>query len=901
MQAMPTDGQADMNRELRILMLEDTPTDAELIERELRKAGLAFTSRRVETRDSFTRALEEFHPDIVLSDYNLPDFNGMVALEIVRCNHPEVPVVMVTGALSDIEAVELIHAGAKDYVLKDRLARLAPAVRRALSAEQEARARKALEVRNERLTKFYRALSEVNQAIVRMDDESALFPLVCRMAVDFGGVRMAWIGRLNEADGRIEPVVSYGSGVEYLDGLVISSKQDGPEGRGSCAVAFRENRSVVVNDFLTSEMPAPGGARALHHGYGSSGYFPIPRAGKPFAVLSVYHEYPEAFDAELTGVIEEMSHDISFALDGFDRESERKRTEQELRIAATAFETQEGILITDRGNRILRVNQAFTRVTGYSSMDVMGKTPAILKSGRQNAEFYQSMWENLVRDKYWQGELWNKRKNGEIYPEWLTITAVLDEERQVTHYVGAFSDITLRKEAEDKIHQLAFHDPLTNLPNRNLLQDRLQHAMTSGARSHYEGALMFIDLDNFKILNDTRGHDIGDLLLVEVARRLQTCVRDSDTVARLGGDEFVVMLDELNEDLQQAVAATQNVGEKILAALNQPFTLQGIDYYSSASIGISMFHGEEVSVYELLKRADTAMYQAKSAGHNTLRFFDPETQAQLELRTALTDDLRQALLRRQFKLYYQVQIDDQGVKGAEALLRWQHPERGLVQPKDFIPIAEETGLIVPIGLWVLQTACEQLKEWQADPLTRQLQIAINVSARQFLQQDFVERVLGILKETGVDPLKIGLEFELTETLILHNIEESIGKMQTLRDVGIHFSLDDFGTGQSSLSYLKRLPLDQIKIDQSFVRDITLDHNDASIVRTMIGMAGNLGLQIIAEGVETEQQRDFLKRNGCHAFQGYLFGKPMPIEEFQGEVARFAALKVENLDSAREVW
>jgi len=873
-----------MTHELHVLMLEDTPADAELAGRELRKAGIVFTSMRVETRDAFIRALDEFHPDVILSDYNLPNFNGMAALEIVQFSHPEVPVVMVTGALSDIEAVELIHAGAKDYVLKDRLARLAPAVQRALLAEQGARARRMLEARNERLTKFYKAISEVNQAIVRMDEEASLFPLVCRMAVDFGGMKMAWIGQLNEANEVIEPVVSYGE-AEYLNGLVISSKEDRPEGRGPSAIAFRENRNVVVNDFKLDDISAPWCARALHYGWESSGSFPIPRSGKPFAVFTVYHSHAGAFDAEMTGVIDEMSRDISFALDSFDRENERKRAEQELHIAATAFDTQEGIVITDRNNRIIRVNRAFTRLTGYSDTEAIGQTPAMLKSGRQDAAFYRSLWETLIRDKYWQGEIWNRRKDGEIYLEWLTITAVIDENEEVTHYVGVFSDITRHREADEKIYRLAFYDPLTLLPNRRLLRDRLQQALGFSARHKSHGAILFIDLDNFKILNDTRGHDVGDLLLVEVAKCLQNCVRSDDTVVRQGGDEFVVLLEDLNEDVQQAAAAARDVGEKILAAINQPFVLQGVEYHSSSSIGISLFCGDGVGLDDLLKYADTAMYQAKTSGRNTLRFFDPAMQTELELRAVMEADLRQALSHQQFELYYQVQVNEHGVMGAEVLLRWQHPRRGLVSPMEFIPLAEETGLIVPIGEWVLQMACTQLKAWQADPLAHQLHLAVNVSARQFRQPDFVTKVLGVLKKVGVDPLKLGLELELTESLMLYDITDSIEKMQALRDVGIRFSLDDFGTGQSSLSYLKRLPLDQIKIDQSFVRGVATDAHDSAIVQTIIGMANNLGLKVIAEGVETEKQRDFLERNGCYAHQGYLFGKPVPIDEFQDSLSR----------------
>ena len=572
--------------------------------------------------------------------------------------------------------------------------------------------------------------------------------------------------------------------------------------------------------------------------------------------------------------------------------TERKRTEQELHIAATAFETQEGILITDRDNHILRVNRAFTRLTGYSAEEAIGRTPHMLQSGRQDAEFFHGMWETLSRDKYWQGEILNRRKNGEVYPAWLTLSSVTDAAGQVTHYVAAFSDITLRKQADEKIHQLAFYDLLTKLPNRSLLRDRLQQAMAVGARSQREGALLFIGLDNFKMLNDTKGRDIGDLLLIEVAKRLQDCMRSSDTVARLdgtvarlGGDEFVVMINELSEDAQQAAAQAHDVGERVLASINQPFNLQGVEHYSSASIGISLYRGDEIGMDELLKQADIAMYQAKTSGRNTLRFFDPAMQAVLEIRAELESELRQALEKQQFRLHYQIQVDSlRRPLGAEVLLRWEHPGRGMVSPLQFIPLAEETGLIVPIGLWVLQTACAQLNAWQHDALMRDLILAVNVSARQFRQPDFVAQVQRVLTESSAQPSR--LKLELTESVVLENIEDIITKMHALKLLGVSFSMDDFGTGYSSLQYLKRLPLDQIKIDQSFVRDISTDPNDAAIVQTIIAMTDALGLNVIAEGVETEAQSVFLHKHGCRAFQGYLFSKPIPVKEFEKLITQY---------------
>ncbi|MHB8455627.1 MAG: EAL domain-containing protein [Acidiferrobacterales bacterium] len=563
--------------------------------------------------------------------------------------------------------------------------------------------------------------------------------------------------------------------------------------------------------------------------------------------------------------------------------TERRLAEQERHIAATAFETGEGILITDSDGRIIRINQAFSKLTGYSAEELIGSTPAILHSGRQDAEFYQSLWEILIRDGYWQGEVWNRRKNGEVFPQSLTITAVTDDKRQVTHYVGVCSDITLRKKAEEEIHQLAFFDPLTKLPNRNLFWDRLRQTQAYNARYKFYAALLFIDLDNFKTLNDTKGHHIGDLLLIEVARRLQEGLRRSDTVARLGGDEFVAVLVDLNEDAQQAVTEAHGIGQKLLAALNQPYSLQESEHYGSASIGVSLFRGDEISKEELLKRADTAMYHAKSDGGNRLRFFDPAIQAALESRVALEADLRRALPLQQLKLYYQAQVSkDRDIVGAEVLVRWQHPERGLILPADFISLAEDTGLIVPLGHWVLQKACAQLKAWQANARTRQLGLSVNISASQFRPPDFVDQVLDALATADVDPGSLTLE--LTESLMLDNTTENIDKMRALRLAGVRLSLDDFGTGQSSLTRLWRLPVDEIKIDQSFVREISIDtaSNDAvaAIIQAIIAMAESLGLDIIAEGVETEKQYDFLKNSGCHLFQGYLFGKPVPIDDLQ---------------------
>ncbi len=559
--------------------------------------------------------------------------------------------------------------------------------------------------------------------------------------------------------------------------------------------------------------------------------------------------------------------------------TKHKATEEELRIAAATFESQEAILIADPDARIMRVNQAFQDVTGYSAEEVIGQNPRILQSGRHDADFYEAMWSALRDTGKWSGEVWDRRKNGEIYPKFSTITAVYDAQQQVSHYVAVFTDITRRKQSEEEIHQLAFYDSLTQLPNRRLLTDRLRQGMAVSARSGQHGALLFLDLDHFKTINDTLGHAVGDLLLIEAAHRLKACVREGDSVARLGGDEFVVVLEELSSRLDEAATLTEHVAEKIRTALGLPYKLKNFECHSTPSIGISMFRGHLESMEDLFKHADIAMYQAKKAGRNTIRFFDPQMQTALDVRAGLETDLRHALENRQFHLYYQIQVDKlYRPLGAEVLLRWEHPERGFVFPDQFIPLAEETGLIVPIGLWVLETACAQLKEWQHDALTRDLSVAVNVSAKQFHQADFVAQVQRVLLESGARPAQ--LKLELTESIVLENVEDTISKMREIKSLGVSFSMDDFGTGYSSLSQLKRLPLDQIKIDQSFVRDITFDPNDAAIVNTIIAMSRALGLNVIAEGVETEAQREFLYSHGCHSYQGYLFSRPVPLELFE---------------------
>ncbi len=619
---------------------------------------------------------------------------------------------------------------------------------------------------------------------------------------------------------------------------------------------MREGVEAAVRWMFDSAQGIPPGRLDLKH--------------KDGRAVPVYSNHTVVKVAGQTPVLFCMDTDMS-ALD---------RAEAELRIAAIAFESQQGMLITDANGIILRVNQAFTLSSGYSAEECIGQTPRLLRSGRHSVDFYIEMWRSILDKGAWQGEVWNKRKNGEIRADWVTITAVKDNKGRITHYVGTETDITQRKEAEARILHLAFYDPLTRLPNRRLLLDRLQQAVAASVRKQIAGALLFIDIDHFKTLNDTLGHDVGDLLLQKVAERLAACIRENDTAARLGGDEFIVMLEDISPNLQEAASQAEAAGNKILASLSQPYTLRRHDYVGSVSIGITLFPTLESTTDELMKQADLAMYEAKAAGRNALRFFDPEMQAAVSLRAELVNGLREGLHKQQFRLYYQPQVDRNGsIVGAEALVRWDCPARGVVSPAEFIPAAEESGLILPLGSWVLETACLQLATWANQPAAAQLTLAVNVSACQFSRADFVDQVLKIVSRTGANPHR--LKLELTESLLIDKVDEVIAKMTALKAHGIGFSLDDFGTGYSSLAYLRRLPLDQLKIDQSFVRDLLVDPNSVAIAKTIIVLSQAMGLSVIAEGVETEMQRVVLDSLGCHAFQGYLFSRPLPVEKLAG--------------------
>ena len=556
--------------------------------------------------------------------------------------------------------------------------------------------------------------------------------------------------------------------------------------------------------------------------------------------------------------------------------TEQATNRERLRLKTILRTACDGIHILDRTGLLVEANEAFLEMLGFDP-SVIGTLHVTDWDAQFSPSEMQTILDELIfrRSKMFF-ETVHRHADGSLLAVEVSATGI---EIEGEEYIYASSrDISKRKQAEDQIKELAFYDPLTRLPNRRLLMDRLKQAISASLRSGREGALLFVDLDNFKTVNDTQGHAVGDMLLQEIGRRLSTGFREADTVARIGGDEFVMVLSDLGDDPQETASHAETMGRKIIERLSEPYFIDGKDFRSTPSIGITLFGAQCHSSDELLKQADIAMYQAKSAGRNTLRFYDPDLQTALKVRAGIEHDLLQGIQDGHFMLHYQPLMELGRLIGAEALLRWHHPERGMVSPAEFIPLAEESGLILPLGEWVLETACRQLACWADLPVMANLSVAVNVSAKQFRQRDFVDRMLAIVERTHANPRL--LKLELTESLLIDNVQDIIGKMNTLKDLGIGFSLDDFGTGFSSLSYLKRLPLDYLKIDQSFVRDVMVDSNDAAIARTVVSLARSLGLGVIAEGVETVEQRDFLVGVGCVTYQGYLFSRPLPQMDFE---------------------
>jgi len=650
---------------------------------------------------------------------------------------------------------------------------------------------------------------------------------------------------------------------DAIDGVAIG------EGVGSCGTAAFTSKRVIVEDIMNHPFWVPYKELAKSAGLYACWSEPVLSSkNKVLGTFAIYFQQPKIPSQENLAFIKRMADLTAITI-------ERKQSEDELRIAATTFQSHDAVVITDIKGSILRINQAYTDISGYTSEEVMGKNANILNSGMHDGAFYKALYSELERNGRWEGEIWNRRKNGECFPERITITAVIDES-EITNYVGIFSDISDKKASEEEINQLAFYDPLTSLPNRRLFLERLDQAVISATRHHHFGAVIFMDLDHFKSLNDTLGHTFGDELLIQVANRIKSVIRDEDTACRLGGDEFVVLITGYDSTLNEMIDHAAIVAEKIRDKINKPFDLAQSKQSFSTSIGVSVFPDLTHRPIEILEQADTAMYRSKQLGRNTVSFFSAQMQEEHNRKSSLEGMLKTALSQQQFTMHYQGQTNSKGkVLSAEALLRWIHPEQGVVSPAEFIPIAESSHLIVDIGNWILMDVCQQIKKWQQTGLYLE-HVAVNISPRQFRQEDFVQQVKSAINHAGIEAKYLMLE--LTEGIVINDIKDTIAKMLQIKALGISISIDDFGTGYSSLAYLKQLPLSQLKIDQSFIRDINVDTSDEVIVEAIIALAHKLGLEVIAEGVETVGQLEFLEEKGCLKYQGYYFCKPVPAEE-----------------------
>ena len=740
--------------------------------------------------------------------------------------------------------------------------------------------RRCIEHKLERISRAQHLLSTCNEALVRAKDERTLLHDICRIVVDIGGYRMGWVGIAHDdAHKTIEPVAHYGPNTNnFLNTLHLSWSDCAPQGQGLVGITVRTGKPTLAPNLLTDPAYESYTERLQAQGFRGAICLPLRHADQAFGVLCLYAADVLNPGTEETQLLQALANDVAFGINSLRARQEQHITDMHMRRQASLLnKAQDAILVRDLQHRILFWNQGAERMYGWTEAQALQQS--VIDLLYEDSALYQHANDMVREHGEWMGELVQKHRNGESLEAEVRLTLVRSEDGEPESILSISTNITQRKATERQVKRLAFYDALTGLPNRLLLTERMHQALLTSEQHQQGGALLFIDMDNFKTLNDTLGHDMGDLLLKQVAQRLNACVRSVDTVARLGGDEFVVVLEALSANADERKQAAKDIGESILSALAAPYQLAQYQYRSTPSIGIAPFLGNQHSVGDLLRYADMAMYQSKAAGRNTLHFFDPQMQATVLARAELETALRTAMAEGQFVLHYQPQVNHLSqFVGVEAMVRWQHPERGLILPADFIAVAEETGLILMLGRWVLHVACHLLGRWRNKPGLQHLTMAVNISPRQFRHASFVTDVLRTLAITGA-PAHL-LKLELTENLLIEDMATTIATMTTLRKCRVGFSLDDFGTGYSSLSYLKQMPLEQLKIDQSFVQDLLTDPSDAAIIKTIIGLSKGLDLAVIAEGVESLEQRDALLRAGCHFFQGNLFSPAVDEEKLE---------------------
>ena len=714
-------------------------------------------------------------------------------------------------------------------------------------------------------TRLYSFLSQVNQSIVQTRSEPELFSRICAAALSHGGFSSARVLRP-------DPAAAHGWGLACRAALQGEPSADTPtlpplQALETARTALQQGRTHWSRAVPSENELAQD--EGIFHAWVA---LPLGGAGGFDAALLLEHERLDPSDQDEQRLFDEICSDIAYARGQFLREQQWQESQARVRLHAAALEsTQDGVMVTDLTPRIVSVNRAFSRITGYTEADVVGKAPNILRSGRQDDAFYSELWQALTTQGEWQGELWNRRRDGELYAQWMSISTVRDPQGHPSHYVAVFTDITQQKLTEERLQQMAHFDPLTQLPNRPMVLARLEQAMAAAARQSLHVAVLFIDLDNFKTVNDSLGHAAGDALLSEVAHRLAQRTRREDTLGRLGGDEFVLVLEHLNEPQDAGVVA-----QELIRLLDEPFHVDGMTVYVQASVGISLYPQDGHTVNDLVRDADAAMYQAKRAGRNTYRYYTESLTAAAQNRLALDSRLRRALAKQEFELWYQplVDIASRRLIGLEALVRLKQPDLPPVGPAEFIPVLEENGLIIELGEWVTRAACRQGRAW-LDAGLEFGRIAINLSPVEVRRGGTDERVLRALADSGLPPDR--LELEITESGLMEQGDKAEPFLQSLHSQGVRLAIDDFGTGYSSLAYLKRFPVHKLKIDRGFVRDLPGDSSDAQLVQTMVGLGHSLGMSVLAEGVETAEQGDFLLKLGCEAAQGYLYGAPEPAD------------------------
>lgn len=794
--------------------------------------------RKVYTAANGKKGLEAYkkhQPDIVITDILMPVMDGLKMSEYIQEINPQAPLIIITAFEEPRYFHHAIELGVHQYVNKPvKLKILQNAL---LKCARVLRAEAALKEIEER----YRVLFKLSHIAISVAD----------------------------ADHNSQNVVIKGDTKnQMLEGALVDCNDAFLELINYQDLKEIQNKDLSIYSLMT-EASAKQFNELVHDELlvrGFSSEFELELIGKNNVKIPVIAQlilrYSETGEPlEIWGVMRDIR--------------ERRKIEEKLRLSAKVFESsRDAIIITDQANKIVSVNSAFTDVTGYKAKEVMGKNPNFLQSGRHDSQYYQKLWSDLNAKGYWQGEIWNRRKNGEIYPEWISISLVYDDDGEVSHFIAIFSDISELKTTEAHIEFLANYDPLTQLPNRRLYVDRLDQAIKTASREKTQLAVLFFDLDHFKTINDSLGHSIGDQMLIEVGTRISQCMREIDSVSRLSGDEFAALITDVN-DVNDVIT----VVTKIIEGIRKAFKINEYELHVTISIGISVYPDDGKSYEILLKNADTAMYCAKNSGRDNFEFFSPSMSTHALERLALESSLRKAVENNDLQVFYQpqVQIDTGKIIGMEALLRWPHSEMGMISPDKFIPLAEDTGLIIPIGKWVLEQACRQNKLWQQQGLIA-VPVAVNLSAVQFRQHNLLEIVEETLVKTGLKPAF--LELELTESLLMDCSEYNVTLLRAFRQLGVQLSIDDFGTGYSSLSYLKRFPLNKLKIDRSFVMDILADKNNASITSAIISLGHDLGLCVIAEGVEEEKQFNFLQAHQCDEIQGYLFSQPVAAEEME---------------------